>query len=132
MVALRPEVEKLGLVFPSLKAPHSGCPLAAQPCGSLARAMMSAKPISVLGHPNASAMGRGMAKTSGVSMSARYSPVMGGWPRSDSRWFSTDPQAPPAGGPMFGGGPSRGGSPPAAQACSPAPDDFLLIRTKTH
>ena len=66
MVAASPEVEMLGFVLPSLKSPHSGCPTLAQPSGLLARARISVQPMRVSGQPSASAIGRGIAMTSGV------------------------------------------------------------------
>src|SRR6266567_3556758 len=58
MVAFRPEVEKFGLVLPSRKAPHSGWPNLPHPAPELARSSRS-------GQPSASAIGLGMAMTSG-------------------------------------------------------------------
>src|SRR5256885_16409129 len=69
MVALSALVEKLGLVFPSRNGPHSGCPYAPHPSGLRARARMSAYPSGVFGYPSVSAIGFGMAMTSGVSWS---------------------------------------------------------------
>src|SRR6266540_98353 len=65
MVALRPEVEKFGLVLPSRNRPHAGWPRPAQPSGLLARSSISRQPSFFLGQPSASAIGRGIAITSG-------------------------------------------------------------------
>src|SRR5256886_8413267 len=69
MLALIALVEKLGLVFPSRNGPHSGCPYAPHPSGLRARARMSEYPSGVFGYPSVSAIGFGMAMTSGVSWS---------------------------------------------------------------
>src|SRR3989442_8739108 len=106
MVAFRALVEKLGLVFPSLNGPHSGWPWLAQPFGSRASASTSAHPIGVVGHPKASAMGRGMAITSGVSWKGLASlGAMGGWPWSARRWLTTAPHDDAAGDQITGLGP---------------------------
>src|SRR5687767_7633301 len=98
MVADRPLVEKLGLVLPSLKAPHSGWPLLAQPSGLCARARRSPKPMGVAGYPRASAIGLGMAITSGVTMNGLASAgAIGASPRSVSRWLRMAPHDAAAG-----------------------------------
>src|SRR5437868_14765182 len=98
MVALRALVEKLGLVLPSLNGPHSGWPWLAQPFGSRASARMSAQPIGVAGYPRASAIGRGMAITSGVSWIGFASEgASGGWPWSVRRWLTIAPHDDAAG-----------------------------------
>src|SRR5664279_4836239 len=66
MVAARPEVETVGLVLPRVNLPHSGWPLDAQPCGSVASASTSDQPICASGQPRAFAIGSGMASTNGV------------------------------------------------------------------
>ena len=68
MVAARPEVDTFGLVLPRVNLPHSGWPLDAQPCGSVASASTSAQPIGVSGQPSALAIGSGIASTSGVDV----------------------------------------------------------------
>src|SRR6266542_2442996 len=65
MVAFSPEVEKLGLVLPSRNGPHSGWPNLAQPVPDRARSSISVQPSFLPGQPSASAIGRGMAMTSG-------------------------------------------------------------------
>src|SRR6476660_7247177 len=68
IVAASPEVDTVGFVLPRVNLPHSGCPLDAQPCGSVARASTSAQPIGGSGQPNAFAIGSGMASTNGVDV----------------------------------------------------------------
>src|SRR5881394_73566 len=105
MVAFSALVDRCGLVLPSRNGPHSGCPLLAQPLGSRDSAMRSAKPIGVFGHPRASAIGRGMAMTSGVRMNGRgLVGAMGAWPCDASASFSTPPQAAAAGVQITGWG----------------------------
>src|SRR3954454_24763101 len=107
MVALRALVERCGLVLPSRNWPHSGWPLAAHPLGSLASLMRSLKPIGVLGHPNASAIGRGMAITSGVRMKGRgLVGAIGACPLAASALFTTAPHAEAAGVQITGCGAS--------------------------
>ena len=59
-------MENCGLVLPSLNAPHSAWPLPPQPFGSRASESTSAQPSGLSGQPSASAIGFGMAMTSGV------------------------------------------------------------------
>src|SRR6476620_7657304 len=68
MVAARPEVDTLGLVLPRVNLPHSGCPLDAQPCGSVARASTSDQPMGASGQPSALAIGSGIASRSGLDV----------------------------------------------------------------
>ena len=89
MVALNALVEKLGLVFPSRNGPHSGCPYAPQPSGLRASARMSAYPSGVFGYPSASAIGFGIAMTSGVSCSGVPAGAIAFLPASARRWFTT-------------------------------------------
>ena len=92
MSADSPLVEKFGLVLPSRNAPHSGWPREPQPAPSRARASTSAQPRGVSGQPSASAMGRGIAMTSGVSMKLAASVgAIAGCPASDRCWLSTCP-----------------------------------------
>src|SRR2546421_2822031 len=91
MVALSALVEKLGLVFPSRKGPHSGCPYAPHPSGLRARARMSEYPSGVFGYPSVSAIGFGMAMTSGVSWSGVPAGAIGLFPPSGPRVFTTSP-----------------------------------------
>ncbi len=59
--------------------------------------------------------------------------VIGAWPASISRWFTTAPQALAAGDQITGCGPFVSGSGhPAASNAAPAPDALLLGRTNTH
>src|SRR5215217_5719738 len=102
MVAERALVEKLGLVLPSRNGPHSGWPLPPQPAGSWASLRMSAYPIGVFGQPSDSAMGRGMAMTSGVRMNGRDAGAWAGCPATDRRWLSMAPQALDAGDQITG------------------------------
>src|SRR5436309_14497223 len=105
MVADRALVEKFGFVLPSLNGPHSGCPLLAQPFGSRARASRSANPSGVAGQPRASAIGRGMAMTSGVSwMGLASAGAIAGWPWSARRWLTTAPHEDAAGDQITGPG----------------------------
>src|SRR3954453_1865050 len=106
MSVLSPLVEKLGLVLPSLNGPHSGCPNVPQPCLSLARVKMSVQPMGLPGYPRASAIGLGMAIVSGVTMNGSPVVMMGSWPESMSRWFTTPPQLLAAGDQIAGLGPS--------------------------
>src|SRR6476661_2713509 len=68
MVAANPEVDTFGLVLPRVNRPHSGWPLAAQPCGSRASVRTSDQPIGVSGQPSAAAIGWGIANTNGVEV----------------------------------------------------------------
>ena len=129
-VALSPEVEKCGLVLPSLNRPHSGCPFDPQPCGFFASANRSLQPIGLPGHPSASAIGRGIATTSGVcarlgsssgTRSARSAAV-----RS---WRSSTAHDDAAGLHTSGRGPSTVSSHPRASACSAPP--LALLTTDT-
>ena len=89
MVALSALVEKLGLVFPSRNGPHSGCPYAPHPSGLRAKARMSEYPSGVFGYPSASAIGFGIAMTSGVSCRGVPAGAIAFFPASARRWFTT-------------------------------------------
>src|SRR6185369_8908503 len=78
-------------------------------------------------------MGFGIAMTSGVSMKGFDGSVIGAWPASISRWFTTAPHALAAGDQITGCGPLVPGSGhPAASNAAPAPDALLFGRTNTH
>ena len=66
---------------------------------------MSANPIGSSGQPRASAIGRSIAITRGVSWNDTKSPVMAGSPCAASRSLSTDPQVDAAGDQITGRGP---------------------------
>src|SRR6266498_2323373 len=133
MVALRPEVEKFGLVLPSRNRPHSGWPRLAQPSGLLARSSISRQPSFFLGQPSASAIGRGIAITSG---DAAIRGVSGGTrlgrslrpPRCCSRVTQPDE----AGDQTAGLGPSVDSFQPLASAAIAAPDDLVVTLTCTQ
>src|SRR2546430_10561613 len=95
MVALSALVEKLGLVFPSRNGPHSGCPYAPHPSGLRARARMSEYPSGVFGYPSVSAIGFGMAMTSGVSWSGVPAGADALFPPSAPRRVTTRTPPPP-------------------------------------
>src|SRR5687768_7555671 len=126
MVDDRPLVEKLGLVLPSLNAPHSGWPLLAHPSLLRASASRSANPIGVSGQPSASAIGRGMAITSGVTMNGLASgSVMARPPLAVRRWFTTAPHERAAGDQITGRGPFAASSgQPLVSRSAPTPDDM--------
>src|ERR687887_977506 len=133
MVALRPEVEKFGLVLPSRKRPHSGWPRLAQPSGLLARSSISRQPSFFFGQPSASAIGRGIAITSG---DAAILGTSGGTrlgrslprPRCCSRVTQPDE----AGDQTSGRGPSLASFHPLASAAMAAPDDLVVTLTCTQ
>src|SRR5690606_8353966 len=123
MVAFRPEVEKCGLVLPSRNRPHSGCPYLAQPSGSLARLRMSDQPIFLSGQPRASAMGFGMAITSGeVAIDGLSADTRLARSLSAARRWSMAIQPLLAGVHTSGFGPSRRSSQPRARASMALPD----------
>ena len=94
---------------------------------------MSEKPSDFDGYPSASAMGLGIAITSGVSMNRVEGSVMGASPLSISRWLTTAPHALAAGDQITGCGPLASGSGhPAERSAAPAPDALLRGRTNTH
>src|SRR5687768_4681414 len=72
--ACRPLVDSSGLVLPSRNGPHSGWPKAPHPLGSLDSASRSDQPGCLPGHPSASAIGFGIAMTSGVRTRLGRSP----------------------------------------------------------
>src|SRR5439155_20303804 len=134
-VALSPDVEKCGLVLPSLKPPHSGCPAAPQPFGSLVSPSRSDQPIALPGQPSASAIGRGMASTSGVCAIEAGFPSGTGLPLSEAAAFcrSRDTQEDAAGVHTCGAGvPIARSSQPAARASIAAPDALLTTLTLAH
>src|SRR5664279_100960 len=133
IVAARPEVEMVGFVLPRVNLPHSGCPLEAQPCGSLASASTSAQPIGVSGQPRAVAIGCGMANTSGVDVtdgrSAGAVLTRSGLSLAVRSVFSKLTQVDAAGVQTSGGVPLRLASQPAARFASPVPDATELTTT---
>src|SRR3954447_15960709 len=106
MSALRPLVEKFGFVLPSLNGPNSGCPSAPQPCASFASVRMSDQPTGFSGYPSASAIGFGIAMTSGVTMNGSPDVTIGSCPLSVRRWLTTWPHELAAGDHTTGLGPS--------------------------
>ena len=122
MVKLSPLVEKFGLVLPSRNGPHSGWPSDAQPSGSLASSTMSAKPIGVSGHPRASAIGWGMAMTSGVSMNG----VPAGASSAPARSLTMPAQPDAAGDQITGRVPLASGFGQPSTMSWAAPPDALL------
>src|SRR3954468_3384673 len=91
-------------------------------------------PMGVPGQPSAWAIGRGMAKVSGVRMAGLASAAaMAGCPCPDSALFSTPPHAEAAGVQMTGLATVVADSGhPAASCCSAAPDDTLSTCTLTQ
>src|SRR5919197_5590331 len=133
MVALRPEVEKFGLVLPSRKGPHSGWPRLAQPSGLLARSSISRQPSFFLGQPSAAAIGRGIAITSGdaaiLGMSGGTRP---GRSLPRLRCCSNVTQPDEAGDHTSGRGPSVAWFQPLASAAIAAPDALVVTLTCTQ
>ncbi len=129
IVACRPDVEKFGLVLPRRNAPHSACPYFPQPDGSRASESRSPKPSGLRGQPSASAIGFGIARTSGVC--AMLGRSLGRSPGTRSalscaavRWRSSTAHDVLAGLHTSGRGPSIASSQPLASA-SVAPPDAL-------
>src|SRR6266542_1597357 len=135
MVAFRPEVEKFGLVLPSRKAPHSGWPNLPQPAPERARSSRSVQPSFFLGHPSASAIGLGMAMTSG---DAAILGTSAGTRRDLSvlavRCSRRVTQPEDAGVHTSGRGPSTDSCQPVgrARAVMASPDALLVTRTWTQ
>ncbi len=126
---LSPLVEKLGFVLPSRNGPHSGCPTAPQPAGSLASGARSANPIGSFGQPSASAIGWGMAMTSGVSMNG----VPAGASSAPARSLTMPAHADAAGDQMTGGSPFASGfGQPSGISVAARPDATLRGRTNTQ
>src|ERR1700730_7364614 len=133
MVAFSALVEKLGLVLPSRNGPHSGCPYAPQPSGLRARLKMSEYPSGVFGYPSASAIGFGIAMTSGVSWSGVPAGAIAFLPASARRLFTTRPHAPEAGDHAAGRGPlAFGFGQSSASNDAASPDDFDTTCTLMH
>jgi hypothetical protein len=123
MVAANPEVETFGLVLPRVNRPHSGCPLAAHPCGSRARVSTSNQPIGVSGQPSAVAIGSGIASTSGVDVTEEdVAGTMFGRSLAVRSLRSRLTQVDAAGVQTSGAGPLTVSSQPAANAVSALPD----------
>jgi hypothetical protein len=126
-------VEKSGLVLPSLKDPHSGRPFPPQPRGSRARDRTSPQPSGFAGQPSASAIGFGIAITSGV---CAIDGVSAGT-RSPLSWAavrcrSSAVQDDDAGLHTSGRGPSTRSSQPRASASVAPPDAFEVTWTSTQ
>src|SRR5215211_3640441 len=134
MVAFKPDVERFGFVLPSLNLPHSGWPYLAQPCGSVASAARSRQPMLLPGQPTASAIGLGMAMTSGALTTDGASPsaMIDGWsvPTRRCRSRVTQPEA--AGVHTSGRGPSAASFQPLASACIAAPELLACTMTSTQ
>src|SRR3954447_7366694 len=96
--------------------------------------MRSLKPIGVLGQPSASAIGRGMAITSGVRMKGRgLVGATGGCPLGARALLITAPHAEAAGVQITGCGASVSAVVhPCSRNCSPAPELTLATRTNEH
>src|SRR5436190_9293028 len=133
MVAFRPEVEKFGLVLPRRNRPHSGWPRLAQPAGLWARSSISRQPSFFLGQPSASAIGRGIAITSGE---AAIRGISGGTRLGRSlprlRCCSRVTQPEEAGDQTSGRGPSVASFQPRASAAIAAPDALVVTLTCTQ
>lgn len=134
MVALRPEVEMLGFVLPSLNLPHSGWPYFAQPCGSVASVERSRQPMPLPGQPSASDIGFGMAMNSGALATDGSSPsaTIDGRSAAASRCLSRLTQPDAAGVQTSGRGPSTASFQPCASACMAVPELFDLTSTSTQ
>src|SRR5262245_5029646 len=132
-VAASPEVERKGLVLPRLNRPHSGWPLLPQPAEFLLSASTSDQPIALFGQPSASAMGLGMASTSGVlTMLGFESASICPWSLADRSCRSRPSQVLAAGVHTSGFGPSTDSFQPRARADSAPPDAFPTTLTSTH
>src|SRR5262245_8450832 len=132
MVAFRPEVEKLGLVLPSLNAPHSACPRAPQPFGLRASASRSPQPSWAFGQPRASAIGLGMAITSGVwAIDGRSLGIGSARSLAAVRCRTSTVHEDEAGDQTSGRGPSAS-SQLRLSASAAAPEDLAVTRTSTH
>src|SRR5438270_5656199 len=83
--------------------------------------------MAVLGQPRASAMGRGMAMTRGVSWNGlAFVGAIADWPWSPRRWLTTAPHPDAAGDQMTGRGPLVASScHPDASRSAAAPDDLF-------
>ena len=133
MVAFRPDVEIFGFVLPSRNLPHSGWPYFAQPAGSVASAARSFQPMPLPGQPSASAIGFGIATTSGAFAIGCGSPsgtidALSALALTRSRL--TQPNA--AGDQTSGRGPSTASFQPLASASLATPDDLLFTTTSTQ
>src|SRR6476661_5521770 len=125
MVAANPEVETFGLVLPRVNRPHSGWPLAAQPCGSRANVRTSDQPIGASGQPSVVAIGWGIANTNGVEVTEAkvgLSPTMLARSVAVRSLFSRLTQVDAAGVQTSGAGPFSVGFQPAARVASAVPD----------
>ncbi|MEI2698294.1 MAG: hypothetical protein V9E94_08070 [Microthrixaceae bacterium] len=96
----------------------------------MARSRIWRQPIGWSGYPSASAIGSGMAMTSGVSMKGVGSAgAMGSSPASLRRWFRIVPHELAAGDQITGRGPSAASSHPSVRAVAAPPE--ALERTST-
>src|SRR6476619_3753917 len=93
---------------------------------------MSLQPSGLSGQPSASAIGWGMAMTSGVFMNGVPLLAMAVSPLATSFWSSTAPQALDAGVQMTGAGLLPSVFQPSASAWAAAPDASECGLTKTH
>ncbi len=93
---------------------------------------MSLQPSALFGQPRASAMGWGMAITSGVFMNGVPVLAMAGCPLAASCWSSTAPHALEAGVQMTGAGLLPSVFHPSARAWAAAPDASEWGLTNTH
>src|SRR5512132_3531313 len=133
MVAFSPEVEKFGLVLPSRNRPHSGWPLLAQPFWLLARSSISRQPSLRFGQPSASAIGRGIAITSGdAAIRGTSGGTRLGLSAPAPRCCSSVTQPEEAGDQTSGRGPSAASFQPLASAAMAAPDDLVVTLTCTQ
>src|SRR4026209_2486953 len=93
---------------------------------------MSVQPMGLPGYPTASAIGLGMAMTSGVTMNGCPVPTIAGWLVSERRWLTMPPHDVAAGDQITGLGPSVASFQFVYSSCAAAPDDFLCGRTNTQ
>ena len=135
IVAASPDVDTVGFVLPRVNFPHSGCPFDAQPCGSVASASTSAQPIGVSGHPNAFAIGSGIASTSGVDVTEstpELSLTRFGRSLAVRSLCNRLTQVDAAGVQTSGDGPFRVSSHPAARLASAVPDAAEVTTMSKH
>src|ERR687885_2925776 len=89
--------------------------------------------MGVLGQPSASAIGRGMAMTRGVSMNGLAAGAMAAWPFWRSFSFRMAAHELAAGDHTTGCGPIDGTSDhPSASCCMAVPDETFCTRTKVQ
>src|SRR6478672_11874793 len=133
IVAARPEVETFGLVLPRVNLPHSGWPLDAQPCASVANASTSDQPIGASGQPSAFAIGSGMASTNGVEVTPDdVAGTMFGRSLAVRSLRSRLSQVEAAGVQTSGAGPFSVSSQPAARFASAVPEAAEVTAMSKH